>query len=194
MTLTSSGDAFGTPTPAVHLPGRGARIGAALTPVLAVVGVVGGVVGLAVETMSGFTGTGQRYGQTIPMWVVYAAILVMGTAALVQRARRAPWYRGWSMIEMVDRPDGIVLFAGRLGARHEGLAVRRGETVTIAASGGLRSTYQYVVTAPSGAMTFTADGYVHRLTMQPLEEAAVRHGITVVTTGEAARIPRTVTA
>ncbi|GIG41421.1 hypothetical protein [Cellulomonas phragmiteti] len=191
---TSPGDAFATPAPAVYLPGRGPRLGAALTPVLAVVGIAAGAVGLVVEGMTGFAGDAQRFGTTFPLWVVWVGLVVMGAGAFVVRARRAPWYRGWSMVEMLDRPDGIVLFAGRLGARHEGLPVRRGETVELSGSGGLRSTYQYVVSAPSGSMTFTAEGFLHRLTMQPLDEAAARHGITVVTSGEAARITRTVTA
>ncbi|UCN14546.1 hypothetical protein [Cellulomonas iranensis] len=194
MILSPRGDAATTPTPALHLPGSGPRAGAALNLVVAVLALVGGVVGLVVEAFSGFTGVGERRGTTFPMWVVYAAMVALGAAALVVRARRAPWYRGWSMLEVLDRPDGIVLFAGRLGARHEGLAVRRGETVEIAAEHQLRTSYRYTVTAPSGSMTFTADGFVHKLTMQPLEELAGRHGITVRTTGEAARIVRTVPA
>lgn len=188
---TTGADAFATPAPAVFLPGRGPRIGAALGPVLAVVAVVAGVVGLIDEALSGFTGEAVRRGTTYPAWLVWAGALVIGAVALVVRARRAPWYRGWSMVELSDRPDGIVLFVGRLGARHEGLTVRRGETVQLTASRQLRSTYKYVVTAPSGSMTFEADGFVQKLTMQPLEEAAARHGITVLTEGDAARITRT---
>lgn len=194
MTIHTSGDAFATPAPAIFLPGRGPRAGAALNTVLAVVGAVVGVVGLADETVSGFTGAGQRFGQTFPMWVVYVVILAVSVVALVRRARRAPWYRAWSLVEMLDRPDGLALFVGRLGARHEGLVVRRGETVMIAASGGLRSTYQYVVSVPSGSMSFTAEGFIHKLTMEPLEAAAARHAITVVTSGKAERIPRKVAA
>lgn len=175
----------------MFLPGRGPRVGAALGPVLAVIGIAAGVVGLVAEAMSGFTGEAHRYGTTFPAWFVWAAALVIGVIALVVRARRAPWYKAWSMVELVDRPDGIVLFAGRLGARHEGLTVRRGETVELAASRQLRSTYKYVVTAPSGSMTFEADGYIQKLTMQPLEEAAAKHGITVVAAGDAGRIVRT---
>jgi hypothetical protein len=194
VTINARGDAFATPAPAVYLPGRGPRVGAALTPVLAVVGVVVGTVGLAYEAVSGFAGTGHRFGQTVPMWGAYGVILVASVVVLVRRARRAPWYRGWSMVEMQERPDGLVLFVGRLGARHEGLSVRRGETVMIAASGGLRSNYQYVVSAPSGSMTFAADGFIHKLTMEPLDEAAARHAITVVTSGDAERIARKVVA
>ena len=194
MTIDTRGDAFATPAPAVYLPGRGPRAGAALNHVVAIVFVVVGSVGLAYEAVSGFIDTAQRFGQTFPMWLVYAAGLVFGVHALVQRARRAPWYRGWSMVEMLERPDGLVLFAGRLGARHEGLVVRRGETVAIAASGGLRASHQYVVSAPSGSMTFSADAFVHKLTMKPLEEAAARHAITIITSGTAERIPRTVAA
>lgn len=194
MILTPRGDAATTPVPAVFLSGRGPRVGAALTPVLAVVAVVAGVVGLGFEAVSGFTGTAERYGSTFPAWAVWAGAIALGGGALVVRARRAPWYRGWSMVEMVDRPDEVLLLAGRLGARHEGLVVRRGETVEIDAAHQLRTSYRYTVTAPSGAMTFTADGFVHRLTMQPLDDAAARHGITVVTTGEATRIRRGVAA
>ena len=194
MILSPRGDAATTPTPALHLPGNGPRAGAALNLVVAVLAVVAGAVGLAVEATTGFTGTGQRYGTTFPMWVAWSAALVAGAAALVVRARRAPWYRGWSMLEVLDRPDGVVLFAGRLGARHAGLAVRRGETVEIDVEHQLRTTSRYTVTAPSGSMTFTADGFVHKLTMRPLEEVAARHGITVRTTGEATRIVRTVPA
>lgn len=194
MILSPRGDAATTPAPAVYLPGRGSRAGAALNLVVAVLALVGGVVGLVVEAFAGFTGVGERRGTTFPMWVVYAGMVALGAGALVVRARRAPWYRGWSMLEVLDRPDGIVLFAGRLGARHEGLVVGRGETVEIAVEQQIRVTHRYTVTAPSGAMTFTADGFVHKLTMQPLDELAARHGITVVTSGEAARIGRAVPA
>jgi len=98
------------------------------------------------------------------------------------------------MVEMVDRPAEIVLYAGRLGASHEGVAVRRGETVQLAITRLLRTSYRCDVRAPSGSMTFTPEGYAHKLTMRPLEEAVVRHGIALVTVGEAARIARTVTA
>jgi len=190
VTTTPGTDAT-TPVPAVHLPGRGPRIGAELTPALAVVGVVVGVAGLVLEAANGFTGTVDRRGSTFPAWSVWGLMLALSVGALVVRARRAPGYRGWSMIEMLERPDGVVLSAGRLGARHEGLHVRRGETVEIQTTPESRATHRYVVTAPAGSMTFRADGLVHRLTMAPLEEAAARHGITVVTTGGAARITRT---
>jgi len=191
--ISPRGDAATTPAPAVFLPGRGPRVGAAMNTGLAVVGVVAGVVWIAVEATNGFEGTMQRGSVTFPAWLVGLLMVVAGAVALLVRARRAPWYRGWSMVEILDRPDGVVLFAGRLGARHEGLVVRRGETVEIAATHQLRTSYQYVVTAPSGELRFTADGFVHKLTMQPLEEAAARHGITVVTVGDAARITRTQT-
>ncbi|ADG73112.1 hypothetical protein Cfla_0193 [Cellulomonas flavigena DSM 20109] len=189
---TQLGDTATHPSPAVYLPGPGPRAGAALNMVVAVGALVGGVVGLVVEVGNGFTGTAQRYGSEFPVWIVWAAGVALGGWMLVQRARRAPWYRGWSMIEMVERPDGIVLFVGRLGRRHEGLQVNRGETVTLSADQASRTTFHYVVSTRSGSMTFSADGYVHKLTMQPLEEAAARHGITVLTTGHADRIPRRV--
>ncbi|MCC2315003.1 hypothetical protein [Cellulomonas xiejunii] len=193
MIISPRGDAATTPTPAVFLPGRGARVGAAMNTGLAVVAIIAGVAWIAVEAATGFEGSMQRGSATLPAWLVGLLMVVVGAGALLLRARKAPWYRGWSMVEMLDRPDGITLFAGRLGARHEGLVVRRGETVEIAATHQLRTSYQYVVTAPAGEMRFTADGFVHKLTMQPLEEAAARHGITVVTVGDAARITRTQT-
>ena len=191
---TQLGDTASKPSPAVYAPGLGPRFGVALNLAFAVLATVGGAIGLVVEAGHGFTGTAQRYGSEFPAWVVWAAGLALGVGMLVQRARRAPWYRGWSMVEMVERPDGIVLFVGRLGRRHEGLQVNRGETVTLSADGASRTTFHYVVSTRSGSMTFSADGYVHKLTMQPLEEAAVRHGITVLTTGDAARITRAVPA
>lgn len=175
----------------MYLPGAGPRAGAALNLAFAVVATVVGAVGLVVEIGNGFTGTGQRYGTEFPVWVAWAAGLAIGVGMLVQRARRAPWYRGWSMVELVERPDGIVLLAGRLGARHEGVQVNRGETVTLSADVERGATCHYVVSTRSGSMTFSADGFVHKLTMRPLEEAAARHGITVLTTGDATRIPRT---
>ena len=194
MILSPHGDAATTPAPALFLAGTGPRLGSWLTPVLAVVAIVAGVVGLVVEALSGFSGTAQRRGTEFPAWVVWAAALAFGVGFFLVQARRAPWYRAWSMVEMLDRPDGIVLFAGRLGKNHEGLHVRRGETVEIAVSHQLRATYEYVVTAPSGSLRFTADGFPKRLTMQPLDEAAARHGITVVTTGAGTNVRRTATA
>lgn len=194
MIISPRGDAATTPAPAVFLPGMGPRLGSQLTPVLAVLALVAGVVGLVVEAVNGFSGTAERRGSEFPAWIMWAGALAFGVGFLVVQSRRAPWYRGWSMIEMLDRPDGIVLFAGRLGKNHEGLVVRRGETVEIAVAHQLRVTHEYVVTAPSGSMRFTADGFPKRLTMQPLDEAAARHGITVVTTGAASSIRRVAAA
>ena len=70
----------------------------------------------------------------------------------------------------------------------------RGETVTLSADVARGTTCHYVVSTRSGSMTFAADGYVQKLTMRPLEEAAARHDITVLTTGDAARIVRAVPA
>lgn len=182
------------PVPAVYFPQRRVRIAVAANAwVAGLVAVAGGVL-LVLEAMAGFPDVGYRFGVAIPMGVVYAVLLVFGVGYLVAQARKGPGYRAWSLVELLDRPDGLVLRVGRLGPRHEGLLVRRGETIEIAASQGYRTSYLYVVTAPAGTMKFDADGYVHKLTMQPLEEAAARHGITVVTTGKAERIPRTVTA
>lgn len=182
------------PVPALFLPGIGPRIGAGGNTTVYVLALVGGIVGLVYEAVNGFTGSAERRGATVPMWLVWGVAVAVGAGGLVSRARRAPWYRGWSMLEMLDRPDGITVFSGRLGARHEGLAVGRGETLTVDITRELRHTHRFVVTAPSGTMTFSADLMPHRATAQPLEEAAARHGITLVTTGAAERIRRTVTA
>lgn len=188
---TQLGDTASRPSPAVYLPGAGPRAGTVLNMVVAVGALVGGVVGLVDEVRNGFTGTAQRYGSEFPAWLVFVGLIALGAGLLVQRARRAPWYRGWSMVEMVEAPDGIVLYAGRLGRRPEGLRVSRGETLTLGVEVERGARAHYVVSTRSGSMTFAADGYVHKLTMRPLEEAAARHGITILTTGDANRIPRT---
>lgn len=180
-------DAATTPVPAVFLPQNWTRIAGALPTALGVLGVVG----LVLVALSGFSGTQEPAGATYPAWLMLAAAVALAGGLLAVRARRAPWSPAWSLVEMLERPDGVVLFAGRLGARHEGVAVHRGESVEIAATHVRRGRHQYVVTAPSGELRFAADGLAGWLTMQPLEEAAARHGITVVTVGEAAGITRT---
>ena len=180
-------DVAATPTPAVLLPEGWTRVAAAVPTALGVLGVVG----LVLVALQGFTGTQEPAGAAYPAWLLLAAAVALAAGLVVARVRRAPWSRGWSLVELLEEPDGLVLFAGRLGASHEGLLVRRGESVELAATHVRRGRHRYVVTAPSGRMTFAADGLAHWLTMQPLEEAAARHRITVVTVGEAARITRT---
>jgi hypothetical protein len=46
------------------------------------------------------------------------------------------------------------------------------------------------VSSPAGSFAFTQDGYIEKLSLVPLEEAARRLSIEVVTTGAAEEIQR----
>ncbi|WP_448630396.1 hypothetical protein [Cellulomonas soli] len=184
------------PRPAILLTGRHRRSRGLLFATFAVLCMVGGTWGLAYEATHGWSGRGERWGQELPAWPFYLAYLVFGAVALLRRGRvYAPWYQRWSYVELVE-DGGLRLFVGRLGPRQDGLPVRRGETVTIDArlrgrpGHGVGRDYDYRISAPAGELAFHAEGYIHRLTMEPLVSRADVWGITVATTGEATRIQR----
>lgn len=182
------GDDRALPRPAVHLTGRGPRATDTFHLVLAVVAVVAGVAGLVDEWLHDWSGLATRLSLQLPAWLVWGGALVAGAVHLVRRGQRAPWYRVWSLVEVLEEHDRLTLFVGRLGPRHDGLVVRRGETVTLDAQQVRGATSAYRLTTPSGEMTFTADAFLGRLTREPLDEAARRAGVTVAVTGDAGRI------
>jgi len=84
--------------------------------------------------------TSDKWGQVryrssfpgMPLWWVLALSTAVGVGLLVVVFRRAPWYTKDSCVEYFPDPNGIRLVAGRAGARHPGLVVRRGDVLHVA--------------------------------------------------------------
>lgn len=97
-----------------------------------------------------------------------------------------PSYQPWSYLEVIEEDGGLRIGAGRLGARHRGLLVRRGEVVELSAEA---TGSVLVVSAPAGSFDVDVDVPFDELTAAPLEAVSRQLGIELRFTGAAAAIP-----
>lgn len=128
----------------------------------------------------------------IPAVLFTGAGVLVGLGVLLFGAEKpAPWFQDWSYLEVLEEPDGLRLFAGRLGKDHRGVSVRRGEVIEISGSRGeTLDEAELTVTTPAGSLQVEVDTLLADTTITPLEEAASRYGIEIRLSGDATEIPR----
>ena len=163
-----------------------------------VVAVAIGALGMWSEWKVGFAGRSTYNFVPFPTWIAWAIALLFGLLALLGSSSkwgRPPWRDYWCLVAFLDEREGLRLFAGRLGEKHPGVLVLRGETVSIDARLVRQTvkgvaTYEYVVSAPGGILAFRAEGRIESLTMARLVERALARGVRVTTSGAATAIDR----
>ncbi|GEK20452.1 hypothetical protein [Cellulomonas xylanilytica] len=159
---------------------------------------VGSAVFLVQELLGGRTGVSEYWGFRFPSWLGFAGGVVVGVA--VAWDSFATWRAAGpahGVLDYVLEPTGLRLVHHRRLLRRQELLVERGQHLVLDATllssrrGGLERSYRIVVSAPGGSFAFTQDGYIEKLSLAPLEQAARQLGIEVVTTGAATEIQRT---
>ena len=130
---------------------------------------------------------------TIPAVLITAVGAVIGLILLIAAFRPlAPWFQDWSYLEVLEKEEGLRVYAGRLGADHVGLLVRRGDVLEITGSrGDSLDEAELVVKASTGTLSVDVDVFLTSLDIKPLEQAAARYDIELRLSGVATEIPRT---
>lgn len=158
---------------------------------------VGSTAFLVQELLGDRSGVSEYWGFQFPSWLGFAGGVVVGIG--VAWDSFAKWRAAGpthGVVDYVLEPSGLRLVHHRRLRRRQELLVERGQRLEVDAAllysrrGGLERSYRIVVSAPGGSFAFTQDGYIEKLSLAPLEEAARQLGIEVVTTGAATEIRR----